>query len=255
MDIRWGIQLYSVRKEAEQDLSGTLAKLAGIGYEAVEFHQYYGKPASELRAVLDRCRITPLSGMASWSALQEGLDSVIRYQLDLGSHFLVCPSAPLESLADYFNAAVFLNQVGRTCREQGITFCYHHHEHEFVRFNSVYGLDILCDKTNPDWVKLELDTGNLMFAGIEPYGYFAKHANRCPILHLKDHLPGQIRGSTDLGSGQLELTRLIHAAIVAGTDWLVYEQEHSTDSFASARIALNIMTAAIRNESGMLDAR
>lgn len=249
MDIQAGIQLYTVRKEAEQDLAGTLAELAGIGYNAVEFHQYYGKPAYELRTVLERYQIIPLSGMASWTALHEDLDSAILYQHKIDCRFLVCPSAPLKSLSDYLSAADFLNQAGRVCHEQGITFCYHHHEHEFVRFDGLYGLDVLCENTNPDWVKLELDTGNLMYAGIEPYSFFTKHAQRCPILHLKDHLPGKVRGSTDLGSGQLELPRMIASAIASGTKWLVYEQEHSADSFSSARIALKMITDTFRTFS------
>ena len=37
-----GLQVYSVRKEAEKDLPGVLAKVAKMGYQGVEFAGYYG---------------------------------------------------------------------------------------------------------------------------------------------------------------------------------------------------------------------
>ena len=37
-----GVQLYSVRKDCEKDLPGTLKAVKGFGYDAVEFAGYYG---------------------------------------------------------------------------------------------------------------------------------------------------------------------------------------------------------------------
>ena len=47
------LQLYSVREDCERDLSGTLAAVAKMGYEGVEFAGYYGRSARELRAMVD----------------------------------------------------------------------------------------------------------------------------------------------------------------------------------------------------------
>src|ERR1041385_589722 len=48
-----GVQLYSVRKECEKDLPGTLKAIGKIGYKAVEFAGYYGRDARTLRQMLD----------------------------------------------------------------------------------------------------------------------------------------------------------------------------------------------------------
>src|SRR5208337_434990 len=49
-----GLQLYTVRDLMAKDLSGTLAKVAAIGYREVEIgdFNYYGKKPAELRSIL-----------------------------------------------------------------------------------------------------------------------------------------------------------------------------------------------------------
>jgi len=44
-----GVQLYSVREQCKQDLPGTLAAIAQIGYHGVEFAGYHGRIVQELR--------------------------------------------------------------------------------------------------------------------------------------------------------------------------------------------------------------
>ena len=48
-----GIQLYTVDKELKEDLAGTLAKLAAIGYRSVESAGMAGKTAADFRTALD----------------------------------------------------------------------------------------------------------------------------------------------------------------------------------------------------------
>ncbi len=43
--LQFGLQLYSVRADCGKDLPGTLAKVAKMGYAAVEFAGYYGRSA------------------------------------------------------------------------------------------------------------------------------------------------------------------------------------------------------------------
>ena len=47
------VQLYSVRKDCEKDLPGTLKALKGFGYEGVEFAGYYGRSAADMKKLLD----------------------------------------------------------------------------------------------------------------------------------------------------------------------------------------------------------
>ncbi len=47
------IQLYTLRKEAEKDLLGTLKEVAASGYVGVEMAGLYGKKPAEVRKMLD----------------------------------------------------------------------------------------------------------------------------------------------------------------------------------------------------------
>ena len=48
------LQLYSVRQDCAKDLPGTLAAVAKMGYDGVEFAGYHGRSAAELR----KCAMT-----------------------------------------------------------------------------------------------------------------------------------------------------------------------------------------------------
>jgi len=47
------VQLYSVRTLCAADLPGTIAGVAKLGYQGVEFAGYYGHTAAELKKMLD----------------------------------------------------------------------------------------------------------------------------------------------------------------------------------------------------------
>lgn len=62
-----GIQLYSVRDDMKNDPSGTLRKLADMGYKYVEHANYadrkfYGYGAKEFKSLLDGMGLKMLSG-------------------------------------------------------------------------------------------------------------------------------------------------------------------------------------------------
>ena len=47
------VQLFSVRHACKENFAGTLAAVAKMGYDGVEFAGYYDTPAGELRKMLD----------------------------------------------------------------------------------------------------------------------------------------------------------------------------------------------------------
>jgi len=46
------LQLYSVRDDCAADLPGTVAKVADLGYDGVEFAGYYGYSAEDIKRIL-----------------------------------------------------------------------------------------------------------------------------------------------------------------------------------------------------------
>ena len=52
MNFKTGLQLYSVRDEMAKDMEKTLAAVADMGYEYVEFAGYYGRSSEQLSEML-----------------------------------------------------------------------------------------------------------------------------------------------------------------------------------------------------------
>ena len=49
-----GIQLYSIRNMMAEDRERTIAQVAETGYKEVEFFDYYGRSAKQVKAMLDQ---------------------------------------------------------------------------------------------------------------------------------------------------------------------------------------------------------
>ena len=69
-----GVQLYTVRDAMQQDMDGTLAKVAAIGYKEVEFGPTI-ENTKEARATLDRLGLTSPSGAFEYKDMIENLDA------------------------------------------------------------------------------------------------------------------------------------------------------------------------------------
>ncbi|RKY63074.1 MAG: hypothetical protein DRQ08_10320, partial [Candidatus Latescibacterota bacterium] len=69
---------------------------------------------------------------------------------------------------DYGRQAEALDEVGRHCRERGVRLHYHNHGWE-VR-NDCEGLRRICELSDPRYVSLALDLGNVVIPEV-PQGY------------------------------------------------------------------------------------
>src|SRR5947207_12128453 len=93
--IPFALQLYSVRNECAKDLDGTVAKVARMGYKAVEFAGYHGRDSKSLRKLLDdlglKCCGTHI-GLDT--VLGDNLAKTVEFNHVLGNPFLIVPSLP-----------------------------------------------------------------------------------------------------------------------------------------------------------------
>src|SRR5262245_36396270 len=90
-----GVQLYSVRKECEKDLPGTLNAVAKIGYKAVECAGYYGRDAKTLRKLLDDAGVKCCGTHTPFDTiLGDKLARTIEFNQTLGNINLIVPSLP-----------------------------------------------------------------------------------------------------------------------------------------------------------------
>ena len=234
-----GIQLYSLKDETEKDFIGVLEKVAKIGYQGVEFAGYGGIEAVDMKQHLDRLGLKAVSAHVPLERLESHLEEEIEYAKILGMNYMACPWAGFEGIEDVEKLANTLNRVGKICKEEGITLLYHNHDHEFVKIDGEYILDLLYAKTNPAYLKTELDLCWVSRGGVDEVAYVEKYSGRCPLLHAKDYVTEPEFRQVEVGTGLVNFEGIQKVAKDAGVEWIIVEQEEYTmDPFESVQISL-----------------
>lgn len=214
------LQLYSVAEIIKNDVLGTLTKLSEMGFTGVEFAGYYGFSAEKMKEELDKRNLTPVSTHLGIDALSDNLKGEIDYIKKVGAKHIVCPWLDISSYDKTMTFAEKINEIGRICREEGITLSYHNHAFEFETHNGKTFLDIFFENTNPDYVKAELDTYWVEKGGFNAYEYVEKYKERSELVHLKQYRPGA--DDVDADDGVLDFNKIIE---LSGGCTGIYEQE------------------------------
>jgi sugar phosphate isomerase/epimerase len=224
------LQMYTLRNETEKDFTGTLQKVAGLGYAGVELAGYGGLSPKELKGTLDSLNLRVASSHIPLSELRNDVHKVIHDQLELGSSYIVCPYLPPEERTEkhYIQLIDDLNSIGEKCFNEGITLCYHNHDFELTTLsNGKPALEMILNETNPHWVKAEFDIYWLTFAGEKPVEWLKRYQGRTPLVHLKDMTLDGERFFAELGTGGVELTSVLDYGIHSDVDWWIVEQDES----------------------------
>lgn len=234
------LQLYTVRDETAKDFIGTLEKVSAMGYQGIEFAGFGDIPATKMKTALDRLDLKAVGSHTGIDLLKNKLDEVIKYNLEIGSKYVICPWVKYETKEDYINTAKLLDETGAKCRTQGLQLGYHNHDFEFVKFDGEFGLDILYTRTSPENLVAEFDTCWVSFAGVEPGKYIGKYRRRCPLIHLKDLKSIEQKEFIEVGDGVVNVKGVVKAAEVAGSEWLIVEMDSCPrPTLESAKISID----------------
>jgi sugar phosphate isomerase/epimerase len=243
-----GIQLYTVREDANRDLPGTLKRLATIGYKEVETAGFYGKSGKELRAIFTDHGLSAPSAHTSMTEIQKNAQKLIDGAAELGAKYLVCSfpalpdgAAPAsgKTLANTITLdhwkwnADQLNRFGELAKKAGLRAGYHNHNMEFRNYGGKVGFDQLLQWTDPALITFELDLGWVVTAGADPVAYLKKHSQRISLLHVKDlrkdavTLTEEVRPqTTEVGSGRLDWKSIFAACDPKQVQHYFVEQEN-----------------------------
>lgn len=238
-----GAQLYTVRSrlQGEQETEQTLKEIKEIGYDSV---QLFGSVE-----LIENC---------SKSALAVGLDVIgvlvdmnfcEKHELEL---FEICkkygiPDIGISSSShEYQNPDDYIDRVhcfGRKVKEQGFTFSYHNHGHEFVRLSDGRtAMSHFVEKFDPDLVDFMPDTYWLHDGGYDVRYFLQETEGRVKILHLKDLKRLAEGGHTyaEIGNGNLCFKEILKLAEALGIKQYVVEQDVCpADPVESLRISYN----------------
>jgi sugar phosphate isomerase/epimerase len=226
---RVGIQLYTLRDDARRDLEGTLGNIAQAGYKDVELlgsMSNFGMPPQRLRAILDRDGLRAPSTHLSGESFDD-LDRHIDTAKILGHEYLVLASLPTDkpTLDDYRHWADRLNEAGRRALPSGIRIAFHDESIDFKKIDGVVPYDLLAERTDPAYVRLQLDTGNLALAGADLFDYVKRFGSRYWLFHIKDVPAIGAEHDTELGKGVIDFKRLLASIDHIDDKFLFVEQE------------------------------
>ncbi len=233
-----GMVSYTYRDLLKKDLTGTLDTIRALGVTDMEFSNLFGKTAAEIRQALDaRGMVCSSFGVSYPDALNKTAEVAANAQT-LGAKFIRVawlPDRQPFTLAHVEQTAVEFNRIGKELREKhGLTFCYHNHGYEFVPHGDGTLFDVLLAKTDPTYVSIELDVLWAFFPGQDPAKLIAKHGARIKLMHVKDLRKGvvgdasgktAVENDVALGTGQLDLPKILRAAKKAGVEHYYIEDE------------------------------
>lgn len=241
MSTRFGLQTFTIRRHLKSPaaIDDAFARLAELGLGAVELAYIKWQP--ETIAAIGRAaaanNITVSSSQITFGILDSQREQMLRFHQQLGcttSAVSVLPwSAILGGRDRLLSFAGKLDVLGQWYRERGLQLCFHHHDFEFRRYGAELGLDLLLNNTSPENLGLELDTYWAQRGGRAPHDLIRDLDGRVRVVHLRDYrlrwkyfelLPQD----TELGAGNLDISRIVDACRDTGVDLVAIEQATST---------------------------
>jgi sugar phosphate isomerase/epimerase len=239
-------QLYTVRDftQTATGLVASLAKIRAIGYSAVQVSAIGPISDQEVKSMVTDQGLTICnSHVRPAEALWDNLDAVIAQHHLWGCRHVAIGSMPATyreaGEAGYHRFAIEANRIGEKLHQAGLTFSYHNHSFEFVRFGSRTGLEIIYAESDPRYVQAELDTYWVQHGGGDPAAWIERLADRMPVIHLKDMaiVEGQ-QVMAEVGEGNMNWPAILAACQAAGVEWYAVEQDICRrDPFASLALS------------------
>lgn len=226
-EIPVGVQLYCFRRELAKDLPGTISQVADMGYQGVEFADYFGRSAKELRQILDDHGLEPCgTHIYLDDMLGDNVSKTVEFNQTLGNKNLIVRwlDEDMVSTPEAFSKTIDLfNQAVENVKPYGMRVGFHNHDAIFRRFDGEYLWNILADHT-PQEMILQLDTGNASNTGVEVIELLKRNSGRSITIHIKPYSasnPDALLGDDDLD--WQEIMRICETS--GGTEWYIIEYE------------------------------
>ncbi|WP_449374483.1 sugar phosphate isomerase/epimerase family protein [Arthrobacter psychrolactophilus] len=209
----YSLQLYTVRKPLEEDLPGTIARVAELGFTKVEPYNFVAT-ADALASAFAEHGITAPSGHAP--LLKDDQDEIFAAANKLGITTVIDPFIPAEqwqSAEDIQKIAAGLNAAAKKGAEYGVRVGYHNHQWELEsKINGTTALEYFETLLDPELV-LEVDTYWVSVGGANAVDVLTSLGDRVKFIHIKDGpLTTDNLAQLPAGQGQVPVWDVIEAA-------------------------------------------
>lgn len=257
-----GLQLFTLFSTIDDDVLGSLKKVAALGYTEIEsaFSKkggYYGMtpkafagtlkdmgmrwtshhvigapfklpPGTKLPAGADGKPMT----IPPMKNLRDNMQEMVDQAAEGGVEYLVCANTPIGTLDEIKQSVETLVKTGEACKKAGIGFAYHNHDAEFHAVEGKIPYELILSETPADTVKMELDLAWASKGGKDPVDLFNQHPGRFPQWHVKD-LDASMQNIMPVGSGVIDYKRIFANAALAGMKHFYVEHDFPKDAYES----------------------
>lgn len=232
----------------KEDWKGTLASLAAMGYTEMEGGWNLGQSTQEMMSFCKSIGIRPFAGGLGLVQLLDGTEKHIEKALQCENEYLVCYWPWLDG-ADNITAdqcrqsAETLNKLGEMCKKEGLKFCWHNHDKEFLK-DTGEGLpfDLLMKWVDSALVSVELDIYWVKKGGADPLKTLQQYPGRYTILHVKDMDNETNRSFACPGDGIIDFAPVFKEALNQGIKHYIVERDGETDGINCLQNSANYLT-------------
>jgi sugar phosphate isomerase/epimerase len=252
--------LYTVRDECARAFEPTLREVAEMGYDGVEIFDLHGHEPGEIASWLADTGLVACGRHATLDTIESQLPALAAEAEALGWRRLVVswvdPARIGPELLQRLTAA------SAAAAEHGLQLGFHNHDAEVKPRDG--GASFVDELLAGDDLFLELDLGWTWYAGADPYALLRRAHGRCPLVHVKDFYSRELGASgpasdvagyervvpaenfVPVGDGAVGYERLVPAAIAAGAEWLLAEQDETDGpSLEAARRSFEALSGMV----------
>ena len=240
----YSLQLYTLRNAIQEDLPGTIRKVAEIGFTQVEPYNFVAT-AQELGEALRDNGLAAPSGHAP--LLSQDQDQIFTAARELGITTVIDPFIPADrwqSAEDVQATAAQLNAAAKKGAGYGIRVGYHNHQWELEsRIEGRTALEYFADLLDPELV-LEVDTYWVAVGGQDPVDILGKLGTRVKFIHIKDGpLTTDTKAQLPAGQGKVAVLDVIAAATSLEVGVVEFD-DYDGDIFEGINESLSFLTAS-----------
>lgn len=202
---QYGVELYSVRQALAQDMPGTLARMAEIGYQAVEFAGEIKYSAAQIYKELQKNALGCCGWHTPYQLLSDDkLAETAEFFQAIGNRYAIIPGLPenmIYGLDNIKRTAEWFNQLAEKLARYQINFGYHNHADQLRLNPDGQGCPLtdLFDRT-VEQVVVQIDNGHVINGrGFDLMQLARRYPGRLKTVHLKPY--SLARGSQDPNAG------------------------------------------------------
>lgn len=241
------LQLYSIHKIFWQRPEGILAELAEMGFDGVEFYDYNGRSAREIRAMCDAAGLRAMGVHVNGdeALVGDALKRTLDFAAEAGFESVVTPHA-MRKTADEFRAfGRAMGLAADSAAPYGIKVGVHTtYAHFTTKFGNETAWDMIFKEASP-LLQQQIDTGNTFHTGTDVVSVLEKYRGRHHSVHLKENEPTRegIFGEPPTDGGRCVPWDEIFGFLPTDSSvrWLVVEAEGNPASVTPARRCLDFV--------------